>query len=258
MDTTERPLGAPAIDEAPLPPPELEALSPSRRAVPATPGRQITESWLALLNNRFILAVLSVVVVLLLTTVVLVAIGQGGADTGDSPSNVGVPSGTKTPARPLGGLAGTTATTATFRNGPGPTYAVLGTIPRGAVVAVVGRNEDQSWLQVRYPPNSNLKGWVDARLLSVDGDVTKLAISGPGPVPQAQVTFIPTSSIYEPPATETPELLPTRVARPTRTPTPRPTRTPYTPPPATPTPPAKLPTVTPPPPGPVANSQTAT
>ena len=251
MDTTERPLGAPAIDAAPPPPPELEALSPSRQAVRTAPSHQITEHWLALLNNRFILAALSVVVVLLLTTVVLVAIGQDGADTGDSPSNVGVPSGDKkTPGRPVGGLAGRTATTATFRNGPGPTYVVLGTIPRGAVVAVVGRNEDQSWLQVRYPPNSNLKGWVDARLLDVDGDVTKLAISGPGPVPRAQVTFIPTSAIYEPPATETPDLVPTRVARPTRTSTPRPTRTPYTPPPATPTPPAKLPTVTPPPPGP--------
>lgn len=244
MSTTERPFGAEGSVEEIPPPPELESLSP-RRPGRTAPPRQVAEGWLALLNNRFILAALSVVVVLLLTTVVLVAIGQGGADTGGSPPNAGVlPNGEKTPARPLGGLAGTTTATATYRNGPGPTYSVLGTIPRGAVVTVVGRNQDESWLQVRYPPNSNLRGWVDAKLLDVDGDVTKLAISGPGPLPQAEVTFIPTSLIYEPPATETLELEPTRVTRPTRTP-PRPTVTPYRPPPPTATI-ATFPTGTPP------------
>jgi uncharacterized protein YraI len=250
-ETTEGPFVAPAIDEAPPPPPELEALSPSRRAMRRAPARQIAEGWQALLHNRFILSALSVVAVLLLTAIVLVVIGQGSGDTtGDTSSNGGVLSGRgKTPVRPVGGLAGTTKTTATFRNGPGPTYVVLGTIPRGAVLAVIGRNKDQSWLQVRYPPNSTLKGWVDAQFLDVDGDLTTLVIAGPGPVPSVAVTFVPTFVATQPSATETTEAEPgvTRTARPVRTPTARPTRPPTRTPRqfTTPTPPPDLASATP-------------
>jgi uncharacterized protein YraI len=249
METTEGPFIAPAIDEAPPPPPELEALSPAPRAARRTPASQIAEGWQALLHNRFILSALSVVAVLLLTAIVLVVIGRGDT-TGNTSSNGGVSSGGgKTPVRPVGGLAGTTKTTATFRNGPGPTYVVLGTIPRGAVLAVIGRNKDQSWLQVRYPPNSNLKGWVDAKFLDVQGDLTTLVIAGPGPVPIVAVTFVPTFVVEQPSATETTEAQPgaTRTARPPRTPTARairtPTRTPrhFT----TPTPPPDLASATP-------------
>jgi uncharacterized protein YraI len=180
-----------------------------------------------LLNNRFILGALGAVVILLLTAIVLVAIGHGDSSGGDS-SNVVAPSGDKTPVRPIGGLAGTTITTASYRNGPGPTYVILGTIPRGATVTVVGRNTNNSWLQVRYPPSSNLKGWVDAKLLSIDGDITGLAIAGPGPVASADITYVPTVANYEPVETPTEELAePTRVRRPTSVPTRRPSVTPY-------------------------------
>lgn len=227
--------GLPAVQdgiEAPPPPPELEAFK--RLTPPTAPspfGRPITwdsgEGSVALLNNRFILGGLGVVVVLLLTAIVLVAIGQGDSAKGNAP-NVSVPPGDKTPSRPIGGLAGTTKTTASYRNGPGPTYVILGTIPRGATVAVVGRNEDDSWLQVRYPPSSTLKGWVDAKLLDVEGDVTVLAIAGPGPVASADITYVPTAAIYEPVGTPTAEPAePTRITRPTGTPTSRPSVTPY-------------------------------
>jgi uncharacterized protein YraI len=177
--------------------------------------------------------------VLLLTAIVLVAIGHGD-DEGSGSSNVVAPAGNdddETPVIPIGGLLATASTTASYRNGPDTRFVILGTIPRGAHVAVVGRSEDNAWLQVRYPPNSNLKGWVDAKLLRVEGDVTVLAIAGPGPVASVDsVTYVPTIGVYEPEATlppptveeeETPEEPATAAARPTRTPTARPTVTPY-------------------------------
>jgi uncharacterized protein YraI len=236
MDTLEGSAGAQGDDEAPPPPPELEALSSVRQTKGTSPfspvaSRQSLEGWHGLLNNRFLLSALAIVVVLLLTAIVLVAIGQGGAGTeGDTPSNIGGSlGGAKTPARPVGGLSAKTTTTLSFRNGPGASYPILGTIPRGAVVAVVGRNGDQSWLQVRYPPNSNLKGWVDAQLLDVNGDLTTLVVAGPGPVASAEITFVPPAAVVESAtATETfAAAQPTSTARP-GTPTVRrtPTRTP--------------------------------
>jgi len=225
--------GPPGVQDATEPPPpELDAFAPPRRpGESAATVRAATlepkDGWGALLDNRFILGALSVVVVLLLTAIVLVAIGHGDSSGSDS-SNVVAPPGDKTPVRPIGGLAGTTVTTASYRNGPGPTYVILGTIPRGATVAVVGRNANDTWLQVRYPPSSNLKGWVDAKLLDVDGDITVLAIAGPGPVASADITYVPTAAIYEPVDTPTEELAePTRISRPTRPATVRPTVTPY-------------------------------
>lgn len=226
--------GPPALQdaiEAPPPPPELEALKRLTRLAAPSPLRSPVawssgEGLVALLNNRFILGGLGVVAVLLLTTIVLVAIGQGD-NAGGNAANVVAPVGDKTSSRPIGGLAGTTRTTVGYRNGPGPAYVILGTIPRGATVAVVGRNEDDSWLQVRYPISSNLKGWVDAKLLNVEGDVTALALAGPGPLPSADITFVPTIAVYEPVGTPTDEAEPTRSARPTSAPTRRPSVTPY-------------------------------
>ncbi len=206
-------------------------MPPRRPVATAAAGgsaaRESKEGWSALLNNRFILGALGVVAVLLLTAIVLVAIGHGD-DIGGDASNVVAPSGDETPLRPIGGLAGTTVTTASYRNGPGPTYVILGTIPRGTTVTVVGRNANDTWLQVRYPTSSSLKGWVDAKLLDVDGDITVLAIAGPGPVASADITYVPTVAHYEPVETPTEELAePTRRSRPTAAPTRRPSVTPY-------------------------------
>ncbi len=79
------------------------------------------------------------------------------------------------------GLVGHVLTTVTMRNGPGPTHAILGTIPRGALVSVVGRNSDEDWLQVI--PVSGIRGWVDADLIEVTGDISELIIAGPGAGP---------------------------------------------------------------------------
>jgi uncharacterized protein YraI len=130
------------------------------------------------------------------------------------------------------GLSGKLRTTASMRNGPGPGYPILGTIPRSAVVTVVGRNEDNTWFQVIYPPGFSIRGWVQATLIDIEGDVSSLVIAGPGAGPDVQVpTYagpinvpIPT----EPGGTEfeeTPTPRPTRVL-PTSTPYPVPTEAP--------------------------------
>lgn len=232
MEATEHPPGVPdAIELPPPPPPELETFAPPARPHPTAANTRARafdrkDGWRALLDNRFILAALGGVVILLLTAIVLVAIGYGD-DTGSDPANVAAPSDDETPLRPIGGLSGTTVIAAGYHNGPGATFVILGTIPRGATVAVVGRNTDNTWLQVRYPPNSNLKGWVDAKLLNVHGDTTVLAIAGPGPVAVADITFVPATPTFEPNATATEEQTePTRVSRPTRTATARSTVTP--------------------------------
>src|ERR1700694_1404455 len=189
------------FEESPPPPPELEALSdpahPEVRApISPSPQSQQLDGWFGFLNNRLLLAALGLVVVLLLTAIVLIAIGRGNASSNDSSSKVVVASGRKTPVPAVGGLVGTTVSTIGFRNGPDVTYPILGTIPRGATVAIVGRSQDSAWLQVGHPATFDLKGWVDAKLLNVDGDVTVLALAGPGPVANAEVTYQPTIAIY--------------------------------------------------------------
>jgi uncharacterized protein YraI len=223
----------------------LESFTPSKRPIsladvrPA-PAAVSAIGLPAILQNRFILGGLGIVAVLLLTAIVLVAIGHGDDVSGGGGSNVAEPpgedDGDETPSRPPAGLVGRAITTASYRNGPDTTFVILGTIPRGATVALVGRSEDNAWLQVRYPPTSNLKGWVDAKQLDVEGNVRALVVAGPGPVANAEdVTFVPTAAVYVPPPTstlppvvieeETPE--PTVIDRPTREPTARPTVTPY-------------------------------
>ncbi len=218
------------------PPPRSPAGIGAGRLTNSTPNEGVGD----LLNNRFILGGLGLVAVLLLTAIVLVAIGNGDEGGSGSPNAI-APSENETPARPLGGLAGTTTAAVSYRNGPAPTHVILGTIPGGVTVAIVGRSEDSTWLQVRYPADSTLRGWVDAKLLDVNGDVSVLLIAGPGPVASAGVTPLPTVGFYEPMETPGGEVAvpPTRVSRPTsaaatRRPTVTPYRTPFPTPEATP------------------------
>ncbi len=235
---TQGPLASGGPAEAPAPPllPELEELSPAAgttpRAIEAAGGVDPT-AWLAFLRNRLVLAGLAAVVVLLLIAVVLISFGSGngeprrrsaaGASSPDSEATV----------LPSDGLVGQVRTTTTMRNGPGPDYPILGTIPRGALVAVVGRSANQSWLQVTYPPGSQLRGWVSIAYIDVTGDIDQLAVAGPGtaasiaiPTNAAPVAPSSTPPTAAPAATEPPLPAATDTERPTRTPRPAPTRTP--------------------------------
>jgi uncharacterized protein YraI len=236
------PFGRSASGEPP--PPKLEPRVPSAarpRAAPALSSRW--DAWLPLLNNRAILSGLGLVIVLLLTAIVLVSIGHG--NQGTHRAVVAIP--TTEPdstALPRGSLSGHIVTTASLRNGPDSTYALLGTVPKGASVAVIGRNSDESWLQIRYPPGSSLLGWVDAQFLETTGDVSLLAVAGPGPgpsVPRPTGSAPPTAIPTEEEATPTPaeEATPSATATPTLeaqpTPTEQPQQTPTLAPQPTPT-----------------------
>jgi uncharacterized protein YraI len=235
-------------------PPELEELVSGALAPSQATGEAHSfelPDWQAFLRNRFILGGLAIVVVLLLIAVVLVVVGSG--DGGPGPRSV---SGATTPdsestALPRRGLIGHVRTTATMRNGPGRTYAILGTIRRGARVSVVGRNADETWLQITYPAGSQLRGWVDAGFIEVTGDISQLAIAGPGAGPSVLVPTGAVPTVGEPvvpsptqplaAATATPSPSPTAAPAPSPTLTPAPTATPQ----PAPTLPA-LPTETPP------------
>ncbi len=220
------------------PPPELtEDLVPIMR--PRTPAATTSasrwEAWLPVLNNRLILSGLGLVVVLLLISIVLVSIGRGNTDTHPILVTVRTPDASTT-ALPGGSLSGRVLTTVSVRRGPGATYDYVGTVPRGAAVAIVGRNGTTSWLQIPYPPGSPLRGWVDANFVEVTGDVSQLAIAGPGPTPfvslptaSAPPTGVPSAieATSAPTQEQTPGVTatPTSQARPTPTEQPRPTPT---------------------------------
>ena len=246
--------GAPEPEEVPPPPalPELEELAASAIPLPqeAVEARApVLAEAMALLHNRLILGGLGLLVVLLLVAIVLFALG-GGDDAADRHLVVdfSTPDGRPT-AVPRAGLIGRVRVTTSTHNGPGTGYAILGTIPAGAVVPLVGRNADATWVQVIYPPSSQLRGWVDASFIDVTADLSRLTIAGPGLGPSV---LIPTGFLPEEPTaalTPTTEVTTPAATAPTETPapdttppepTPPATGTPAlppTPPPPTPTPP---------------------
>ena len=206
-------------------------MAPGAFDADATGAVQPTD-WAGILQNRLILSGLAVIVVLALITIVLVTIGNG--DGGPNPRSLaggGTPEASPT-ALPGGALVGEVRTTTTIRSGPGSSFSILGTVPRGALVSVVGRDENQAWLQVSYPPGSELLGWVSIAFIEVSGDISQLVVAEAGEPPSI---VIPTSIVIET-ATELPTV--TEPLAPTETPSPEPKK----PPPPTET---SLPTVTP-------------
>ena len=89
------------------------------------------------------------------------------------------------------------------RGGPGTNYPVIGTAPAGASSTVVGRNADNSWLQVQYPPGSDNTGWVFAELVAVNGNSETVAVAqAPAPPAQPAAQPAPQQQDAPPPAPE--------------------------------------------------------
>jgi hypothetical protein len=72
-------------------------------------------------------------------------------------------------------VTATTTDVLNIRQGPARTTASLGKLPQGTTVTVVGRNEDNSWLQIQIPETANL-GWVSAEFVTISGDVNSLPV----------------------------------------------------------------------------------
>lgn len=206
-------------------PPILEELTePTGERAPPEP----TIDWLAPFENRLIIAGISLLGVLALTAIVLFVFSRGDGGPGPAPGiNVtGSDNDEETPPLEFALTAEALATT-TLRNGPDRSFAPLGTVPRGARVPVVGRNEDDTWLQVTYPPGSPLRGWVNIDFFEVTGELHDVEIAGPGSGPSIVVpTSLPTLVLEEPTdtpvpidePTDTPFVMETR--EPTETPEP--------------------------------------
>jgi hypothetical protein len=151
------------------------------------------------LRNRLLLAGFAVLAVLLLTAIVLVVLSGNSADDEASASVNETPEKTVV-ATPSGEFTATVTTTATMRSGPGMEYAIMGTVPEGAIVDVSGRNEDNQWLQIIYPPGSQLRGWVPAIQVDLTGNIDLLPVEGPADAPD-----VPTDIPVYTPWTWTPE-----------------------------------------------------
>lgn len=186
--------------------------------------------WLAPLHNRLIIAGVSTLILLALTAVVLLVFSQGDGGPG-SGARVGIVGDDATTPTPVENLTAIALTTTTLRNGPGASFSPLGTVPRGTRVPIIGRNADDTWLQVLYPPGSTIQGWIDISFLDVTGDLIGVNIAGPGSGPSIVVpTQLPTFVFEEPTDTPIPADEPTDTPEFTSTPlekeTPPPNETP--------------------------------
>ncbi len=89
-----------------------------------------------------------------------------------------------------------------LRTGPANSYANAGQVVRNQRCAVVGRNRTTTWLELQC--NETLRGWIDWRLVDVEGAVAALPITEPTIIvvitPTPTVTPTPTRQ----PSTATP------------------------------------------------------
>jgi uncharacterized protein YraI len=83
-------------------------------------------------------------------------------DTGSKP----VPSLTSQ-VTPITGPAGTLSQRLNVRSGPGTNYATFGTLEANTTVALTGKNETGTWLQIAYPSAPDGRGWVTAAYVQV-------------------------------------------------------------------------------------------
>lgn len=62
------------------------------------------------------------------------------------------------------------------RSGPGVGYSVVAWVQRGQTLALLGRNANSSWVQVRTPGNHT--GWVNASLVTANVAISSLPVVG--------------------------------------------------------------------------------
>jgi len=61
-----------------------------------------------------------------------------------------------------------------IREGPGIDYEAIGALAPGACITILERNTDASWVYMATA--DNFTGWVAAWLLTIDGDLSKVAV----------------------------------------------------------------------------------
>jgi uncharacterized protein YraI len=150
------------------------------------------------------------------TTVTVVA---GGDELDSTPTATLAPE-TPSPTVPTS-PALTTKTDLNVRSGPGIQYDLLGLLPAGVTVEIIGRDETREWWQIRFSPAADGIGWVAADpAFSTTANVDNVPIAQAPPTPTGTPTDTPVPPTDTPTVTTIP---PTPTS--TDTPTPPPTAT---------------------------------
>jgi len=148
------------------------------------------------------------------TTVMITAVGEPGEADTPTPTSPGETSVSGGPPSAV------TTTDLNVREGPGQEHRVIDTLPVNTEVVVTGKNEDSSWWQIVYPPDSAERGWIFAAFTRPSNTENVPVVETPvPPTPTQTLTVTPTT-------TSTPTASPTSAATATRTPTPTSTTTP--------------------------------
>ena len=91
----------------------------------------------------------------------------------------GLPVSTGGTTTPGGGASGPVTATANLtmniRNGPSTNHAVIGYVPGGETVSVVGRADDSQWIDIN---RNGVQGWIAGWLCTIHGDLTSLPVTG--------------------------------------------------------------------------------
>lgn len=147
------------------------------------------------------------------TTVTVDVAGGAAADT---------PTATPTPATPTPTVpttpALTTKTDLNVRSGPGIQYDLLGLLPAGVTVEIIGRDETRQWWQIRFSPAGDGIGWVAADpAFSTTANVDNVPVAQAPPTPTGTPTVTPIPATPMPtftpvPPTDTPTVTSTPTA----------------------------------------------
>jgi hypothetical protein len=170
------------------------------------------------LRSPVILGGLAIVVIAIVTTLTMgILSGSDESSNGAAPSKTAAPRQTQTAEK----LMGKAEATINVRSDPGNDFQVLGVLRRGTEVEIVGKSEDGEWFEIVYPADSDLRGWVLAESLEVEGDLGRLGVATPDQIVEPpERTYEPAETEPPPtpadtPTSEAPTLEPTAVPSPT-------------------------------------------
>lgn len=103
--------------------------------------------------------------------------GSGGQTPDQPEAPPDTPSPTPQPPAPSGDVTAAPQSNLRIRSGPGTGYETLGTAPYGAVIPVLGRNADSSWIFIEY---QGIRGWIAAWLCTISGDLNSVPVTDEG------------------------------------------------------------------------------
>jgi len=199
-----------AIEESRLgAPPEPEAPPPDRLPEPIEAGPGLVSLPVFLGFAGGLLAGVSLALLAFLAFYLL----REDADGTATPGPLALPSPIATAAS-SSDVQPRTAAALIVHLGPDTDYAALGTLGRGEAVQIVGRNQEATWLAVRFPPGSTATGWVPLSGVSGVDDVQGLAVAFPTPLPLVPFFPTPAGGLNGAPPGSTPTPSPTPVGLP--------------------------------------------